>query len=106
MLGLPIFGQLRHIHSLQNKMTIEMRHKDHDNHKKNSPCFKLLMTDREEVVRVRMMMTRRKIMAKMMMMMMTRRKIMMRAPHVWAADARLGGSEPSAAQSSPTLQKL
>ena len=30
----------------------------------------------------------------------------MRAPHVWAADARLGGSEPSAAQSSPTLQKL
>ena len=33
-------------------------------------------------------------------------KIMMRAPHVWAANARLGGSEPSAAQSSPTLQKL
>ena len=47
---------------------------------------------------------RRKIM--MRMMIMTRRKIMMRAPHVWAADARLGGSEPLAAQSSPTLQKL
>ena len=64
------------------------------------------MTDREEVIRVRMIMMRRKIMVRIMRMMMTRRKIMMRAPHVWAADARLGGSEPSAAQSSPTLQKL
>ena len=66
------------------------------------------MTDREEVIRVRMIMMRRKIMTRIMrmMMIMTRRKIMMRAPHVWAADARLGGSEPSAAQSSPTLQKL
>ena len=65
------------------------------------------MTDEDEVIKVRMIMMRRKIMTRMMMMMMmTRRKIMMRAPHVWAADARLGGSEPSAAQSSPTLQKL
>ena len=63
------------------------------------------MTDEDEVIKGRIMMMRRKIMMRMMMI-MTRRKIMMRAPHVWAADARLGGSEPSAAQSSPTLQKL
>ena len=62
-----------------------------------------MMDGEDEVIKMRMIMMRRKIMVRMMM---TRRKIMMRAPHVWAADARLGGSEPSAAQSSPTLQKL